>query len=82
MIEWHKVTDELPPENTPVLVAGSETDGTYPEEYVHLMEMFVKHWPDGDENMWQCVYDAEISWVNEDDQWAYINLPEKDGDSD
>lgn len=82
MIEWHKVTDELPPYDTPVLVAGSETDGTYPEEYVHLMKMFVKHWTDGDKNMWQCVYDAEISWVNDDDQWAYINLPEKDGDSD
>ena len=51
-----------------------------PEEYVHLMQMFVKHSPDGDENMWQCVYDAEISWVNDDDQWAYINLPEKDGE--
>ena len=82
MIEWHKVKDKLPPYDTPVLVAGSETDGTYPEEYVHLMKMFVKHWSDGHDNMWQCVYDAEVSWVNDDDQWAYINLPEKDGDSD
>ena len=70
MVEWHKVKDELPPEDTPVLVAGSETDGTYPEEYVHLMKMFVKHCPDG----------AEVSWVEDDDQWTYINLPEKDGD--
>lgn len=82
MIEWHKAKDELPPYDTPVLVAGSETDGTYPEEYVHLMKMFVKHWPDGDENMWQCIYDAEVSWVCDDDYWAYINLPKKDGDSD
>lgn len=81
MIEWNKVKDELPPYDVPVLVAGSETDGTYPEEYVHLMELFVKHWSDGDENMWRCVYDADVSWVNDDDQWAYINLPEKDGDS-
>nr|DAU29852.1 MAG TPA: hypothetical protein [Caudoviricetes sp.] len=82
MIEWHKASDGLPPYDTSVLVAGSETDGTYPEEYVHLMKLFCKHWPDGDENMWQCVYDFEIEWVNDDDQWAYINLPEKDGDSD
>mgnify|MGYP004562082759 FL=1 len=79
MIEWHKIVDELPPYNTPVLVAGAETDGTYPKEYTHLMEMFVKHWPDGDENMWRCVYDAEVSWVEDYDQWAYINLPKKDG---
>lgn len=82
MIEWHKVTDELPPYDTTVLVAEAETDGTYPEEYVHLMKMFVKHWSDGDENMWQCVYDYEVRWVEDDDQWAYINLPKKDGDSD
>ena len=82
MIEWHKAKDELPPCDTPVLVAGSETDGTYPEEYVHLMKIFVKHSPDGDENVWQCVYDLDIYEVYEDDQWAYINLPEKDGDSD
>ena len=82
MIEWHKAKDELPPCDTPVLVAGSDTDGTYPEEYVHLMKMFVKHSPDGDENVWQCVYDLDIYEVYEDDQWAYINLPEKDGGSD
>lgn len=46
------------------------------------MKMFVKHWTDADENMWQCVHDAEVSWVNDDDQWTYINLPEKDGDLD
>lgn len=78
MIEWHKVTDELPPYDTPVLVAGSETDGTYPEEYVHLMKMFVAHHT----YLWQCVWDADIYEVYEDDQWAYINLPKKDGDSD
>ena len=63
-------------------MAGAETDGTYPEEFVHLKKLFVKHWSDGDENMWQRVYGAEISWVVDDDQWAYINLPKKDGDSD
>lgn len=82
MIEWHKVTDELPPYDTPVLVAGTETDGTYPEEYVHLMKMFVKHYSYGDEYMWQCIWDADVYEVYEDYQWAYINLPEKDGGSD
>mgnify|MGYP006935438312 FL=1 len=82
MIEWHKVVDELPPCSKSVLVAGSETDGTYPEEFVHLMKMFIKHYPYGDEYMWQCVWDADVYEVYEDDQWAYINLPEKDGDSD
>ena len=43
MIEWHKAKDELPPCDTPVLVDGSETDGTYPEEYVNLMKKFVAH---------------------------------------
>ena len=72
----------MPPCDTPVFVAGSETDGTYPEEYVLLMKMYVKHSPDGDENVWLCVYDLGIYEVYEDDQWAYINLPEKDGDLD
>ena len=76
MIEWHKAKDELPPCDTPVLVAGSE------EEYVHLMKMFVEHSPDGDENVWQCVWDLDVYDVYDDDQWAYINLPEKDGVSD
>lgn len=79
MIEWHKASDVLPPCNTAVLVAGAETDGTYPEEFVHLMKMFVKHYS-YNEYMWQCVWDAEVYEVYEDDQWAYINLPEKDGE--
>lgn len=82
MIEWRKIEDELPPYDTPVLVASSETDGTYPKEFVRLMKMFVKHRKYRDENMWQGVHDAEIDWVYKDDQWAFINLPEKDGDSD
>lgn len=55
MIEWHKVKDVLPPCSKSVLVAGSETDGTYPEEFVHLMKMFVNHYSYGDEYMWRCV---------------------------
>ena len=81
MIEWHKVKDVLPPCSKSVLVAGSETDGTYPEEFVHLMKMFVNHYSYGDEYMWRCVWDADVYEVYEDDQWAYINFPgpEKDG---
>lgn len=77
MIEWHKVTDELPPYDTPVLVSGSDTR-TYLEEYVHVMKIFIKNHT----YLWQCMWDADVYEVYEDDYWAYINLPKKDGDSD
>lgn len=80
MIEWHKVKDVLPPCGKSVLVAGSEADGTYPEEFVHLMKMFVKHYSYGDEYKWRCVWDADVCEVYKDDQWAYINLPEPEKD--
>ena len=76
MIEWHRVSDGLPPYSVPVLVA-CKCGETHPEEVMFIMKA-VK---DEDYHIvWECLYDYDQSPIYDDDQWAYINLPEKDGE--
>lgn len=78
MIEWHRVSDGLPPYSVPVLVA-CKCGETYPEDVMFIMKA-VK---DEDYHIvWECLYDHDQSTIYDDDQWVYINLPERDGDSD
>ena len=75
MIEWHRAKDELPPYDTTVLIAVKVENRYVPEGVLNVR--LVKSYGD---NMWYGI-GAFVS-VEEDDQWAYINLPEKDGDLD
>lgn len=76
MIEWHKAKDELPPIGKTVIVAMSN----YFDQYVEGLVCIMKY--DGDGH-WK-YYESEIECVGvlQTDCWAYINLPEKDGDLD
>lgn len=78
MIEWHKAKDELPSSGTPVLVACN-CGGVYPENVMFVMKLAKDEYRCV---VWECLYDFAQSPIYDDDQWAYINLPEKDGDSD
>ena len=75
MIEWHKAKDKLPPYNTSVLIAVKAEDRYVPEGVLNVR--FVKAYGD---DVWYGI--GNWRYVEDDDQWAYINLPEKDGDLD
>jgi hypothetical protein len=78
MIEWHKVTDELPPYDTTVRIAVKAED-RYASKNI-LKARLLKAFGD---NVWYGIGDWRyVRYVEDNDQWAYINLPEKDGDSD
>ena len=73
MIEWHKAKDELPEERKTVLLAYWDVNGCYNEKTMVVCHRVEDRW----------IYDREYYTINnDDDQWAYINLPEKDGGSD
>lgn len=76
MIEWHKVSEGLPPYSVPVLVA-CKCGETYPEDVMFIMKVI----KDEDYDIvWECLYDHDQSTIYDDDKWAYINQPEEDGD--
>lgn len=75
MIEWHRVKDELPPYDTNVLVAVKLDNKYAPEGVINVR--LIK--PYGD-NIWYGI--GSLGSVEDDDQWAYINLPKKDGNKD
>lgn len=76
MIEWHKVVDELPPYEVDVLVCDSLSG--YTDVYVACLE---KYEDEEDGFIWLGT-DGSFGDTLYDDQWAYINLPKKDGDLD
>jgi hypothetical protein len=78
MIEWNRTSEGLPPYNIPVLVA-CKCGETYPEEVMFIMKRVVDEY---NCDVWECLYDYDQSTIYDDDQWAYINLPKKDGDLD
>lgn len=81
MIEWHKAKDELPPDNVSVLVSIVSIYGSYPEAFVCMAKLEKHDYTERDDhNMWRCMCDNTLSYIKDDDQLAYINLPEKDGD--
>lgn len=76
MIEWHKVKDELPSYETDVLVCDSLSD--YTDVFVGCLEED-EYAEDG--LIWLGT-DGSVGDASYEDQWAYINLPEKDDDPD
>lgn len=76
MIEWYRVVNELPPYEVDVLVCDSLSG--YTDVYVARLE---KDEDDKDVFIWLGT-DGSFGDVLYDDYWAYINLPEKDGDLD
>lgn len=74
MIEWHRLVDELPSYEVDVLVCDSLSG--YTEVYVACLE---KDEGAEDEFIWLGT-DGAVGDALYDDYWAYINLPEKDGD--
>ena len=74
MIEWHKAKDELPPYDTTVLIAV-KVKNRYVSEGV-LNVRLVKAYGD---NVWYGI--ENWRYVEDNDQWVYINLPEKEADS-
>lgn len=76
MIEWHKVVDKLPPYEVDVLVCDSSSD--YTDVYVACIEKD----EDAEDGFIWLGTDGSVGDALHDDYWAYINLPEKDGDSD
>lgn len=73
MIEWHRAKDILPEEKKLVLLTYWDVNGDYTERTTVVCHRLEDRW----------IYDDGYYTVNNvDDQWAYINLPEKDGDSD
>lgn len=73
MIEWHKAKDVLPPCDTAVLVAI--TAEGYISEEVAVAKLLKTH----GYTMW---FNDCLPWryIEDTDYWAYINLPEKDGE--
>ena len=85
MIEWHRVSDELPPDDTFVLVSAVSIYGQYPEAFVGMAKLEKRDWAERDDrNIWRFMWDNTLTFIKDDDQWAYLNLPkpEKDGGSD
>lgn len=80
MIEWHKAKDELPPWHKYVLICDYWSN--YKDIYMAELDEYV--YDDEDETI------KELQWFGsngsigdvdvEHDYWAYINLPEKDGE--
>ena len=76
MIEWHRVVDELPSYEVDVLVCDSLSG--YTDVYVGCLEED----EDAENGFIWLGTDGSVGDALYDDYWAYINLPEKDGDSD
>lgn len=73
MIEWHKAKDELPEEKKLVLLTYWDVNGDYTERTTVVCHRLEDRWIRDD---------GYYTINNVDDQWAYINLPKKDGESD
>ena len=76
MIEWHKAKDELPPYEVDVLVCDSLSG--YTDVFVGCLEED----EDAEDGLIWLGTDGSVGDALYNDQWAYINLPEKDGDLD
>lgn len=78
MIEWHKASEELPKYGESVFVAEKTPYDEYLEDSIYVARLFCEN----NENVWS--RGNYIYWISDDDQWAYVNLPnpKKDGDSD
>lgn len=76
MIEWYKVMDKLPPYEADVLVCDSLSD--YTDVYIACLEKD----EDAENGFIWLGTDGSVGDALYDDQWAYINLPERSCDSD
>lgn len=73
MSGWHKAKDELTKEKKPALLTYWYVNGDYIERKTVVCHRLEDRW----------ISDDGYHTVNNTDvQWAYIHLPEKDGDSD
>ena len=74
MIEWHRASDGLPKSGVPVYEKEKTPYDEYLEDSIYVARLFCEN----DENVWS--RGDYIYWISDDDLWAYINLPEKDGE--
>lgn len=73
MIEWHRLIDKIPQYEVDVLVCDSLSG--YTDVYVACLEK------DEDVGVVWFGTDGSVGDALYNDYWAYINLPERDGDS-